>query len=454
MPRKRVLEKDDILKVKRTKGCFLFYVPSSGSSPVSHSSHQSEPGLVLTLGQGDLGQLGLGPDVLARKRPALLQLPEKIIQAEAGGVHTVCLSETGKIYTFGCNDEGALGRDTSEEGSDAVPGLVDLKEKVVQVSAGDSHTAALTEDGHVFIWGAFRDENGVIGLLAPQKGEENSQSTSGSLFPVELQLDVPVVKIASGSHHLALVSSTGNLYTCGCGDNGQLGRVPQIFVVRGGRRGLERLLLPQVVTIKQRGCKTKGNIRDVFCGSYSTIAITQEGHVVGFGLSNYYQLGELMFIKGLGYTQCRHGSQEIATYYSPKILTAFKNSTRSWVGFSGGQHHTVCLDSEGTVYSLGRADYGMLGLGKGVGEKNSPTAVPGLPKSTSVACGERVGFSVTEDGHAFAWGMGSNLQLATGDEEDVWSPVQMSGQQLENRSVLSVTAGGQHTVLLVKDQQS
>ncbi|KAK9394693.1 regulator of chromosome condensation [Crotalus adamanteus] len=424
MPRKRVLEKDDILKVKRTK--------------VSHSSHQSEPGLVLTLGQGDLGQLGLGPDVLARKRPALLQLPEKIIQAEAGGVHTVCLSETGKIYTFGCNDEGALGRDTSEEGSDAVPGLVDLKEKVVQVSAGDSHTAALTEDGHVFIWGAFRDENGVIGLLAPQKGEENSQSTSGSLFPVELQLDVPVVKIASGSHHLALVSSTGNLYTCGCGDNGQLGRVPQIFVVRGGRRGLERLLLPQVVTIKQRGCKTKGNIRDVFCGSYSTIAITQEGHVVGFGLSNYYQLG----------------SQEIATYYSPKILTAFKNSTRSWVGFSSGQHHTVCLDSEGTVYSLGRADYGMLGLGKGVGEKNSPTAVPGLPKSTSVACGERVGFSVTEDGHAFAWGMGSNLQLATGDEEDVWSPVQMSGQQLENRSVLSVTAGGQHTVLLVKDQQS
>lgn len=55
----------------------------------------------------------------------------------------------------------------------------------------------------------------------------------------------------------------------------------------------ERLLLPQAVAIKQRGCKTKGQIRDVFCGSYSTIAITQEGHVIGFGLSNYYQLGEL-----------------------------------------------------------------------------------------------------------------------------------------------------------------
>lgn len=37
-----------------------------------------------------------------------------------------------------------------------VPGKVELAEKVVQVSAGDSHTAALTEDGVVFIWGSFR----------------------------------------------------------------------------------------------------------------------------------------------------------------------------------------------------------------------------------------------------------------------------------------------------------
>lgn len=37
-----------------------------------------------------------------------------------------------------------------------VPGKVILEEKVVQVSAGDSHTAALSEEGMVYIWGAFR----------------------------------------------------------------------------------------------------------------------------------------------------------------------------------------------------------------------------------------------------------------------------------------------------------
>ena len=134
--------------------------PERKKLKVSHPSHRTQPGLVLVLGQGDVGQLGLGQDVMERKKPALVQLPELMVQVEAGGMHTVCLSETGKIYTFGCNDEGALGRDTSEEGSECTPGPVELQERVVQVSAGDSHTAALTDDGRVFIWGSFRITTG------------------------------------------------------------------------------------------------------------------------------------------------------------------------------------------------------------------------------------------------------------------------------------------------------
>lgn len=70
-----------------------------------------------------------------------------------------------QVYSFGCNDEGALGRDTSVEGSEMVPGKVELQEKVVQVSAGDSHTAALTEDGRVFLWGSFRVRLGLEDVM-------------------------------------------------------------------------------------------------------------------------------------------------------------------------------------------------------------------------------------------------------------------------------------------------
>lgn len=50
-----------------------------------------------------------------------------------------------------------------------VPAKVDLGEKVVQVSAGDSHTAALTEEGAVYVWGSFRVSIAVLYAAAERK---------------------------------------------------------------------------------------------------------------------------------------------------------------------------------------------------------------------------------------------------------------------------------------------
>lgn len=391
---------------------------------VYHGSHAKEAGQVLVLGQGDVGQLGQGEDVIERKKPALLSLPEKIVQVAAGGMHTVCLSDSGNVYTFGCNDEGALGRSATEVGSEMLPGKVALDGKVVQVSAGDSHTAALTDDGMVFLWGAFRDNNGVIGLLTPHETTK---------APVKVPIQETVVKIASGNDHLAIVTQAGNLYTLGAGEQGQLGRVAIFFAERGGRRGLGRFLSPQIVKFKQ-----KIHVSDAFCGAYFTFVLSKEGLVYGFGLNNYHQLGV-------------EGSK--TTEFLPVRLTCFKNSTPSWVQFSGGQHHSVCLDAEGQVYSLGRAEYGRLGLGKGAEETSEPTLVKGMEVASSVTCGASVSYAVTREGSVYAWGMGTNMQLGTGEEDDEWSPVKMTGKQLENRVVLMASSGGQHTVLLVKGQQ-
>lgn len=56
-----------------------------------------ESGVVLTVGMGDVGQLGLGPDVEEKSRPALVDLPEGIVAIAAGGLHTVCLDKKGKV---------------------------------------------------------------------------------------------------------------------------------------------------------------------------------------------------------------------------------------------------------------------------------------------------------------------------------------------------------------------
>ncbi len=56
-------------------------------------------------------------------------------------------------------------------------------------------------------------------------------------------------------------------------------------------------------------------------------------------------------------------------------------------------------------------------------------------------------------GEAYAWGMGTNLQLGTGEEEDSWIPVKITGKKIENCRVIDASAGGQHTALLVSNQE-
>lgn len=46
------------------------------------------------------------------------------------------------------------------------------------------------------------------------------------------------------------------------------------------------------------------------------------------------------------------GTKSIKTSFFPAKLVCFKNSTTSWVEFSGGQHHTVCMDAEGNLKVL------------------------------------------------------------------------------------------------------
>lgn len=59
----------------------------------------------------------------------------------------------------------------------------------------------------------------------------------------------------------------------------------------------------------------------------------------------------------------------------------------------------LCIHcAPGKAYSLGRAEYGRLGLGTGAEEKSTPTVIPELPSITSVACGASVGYAVSTDG--------------------------------------------------------
>lgn len=144
-----------------------------------------------------MGQFGLGTDAIDEiKRPRKhIWVEEKIQKGElgeggfeqiaAGGMHTLAIDSEGKIWSWGINDNAALGRETGRgdveaEVLETEPMLVEglgpqgkgtkagTKEqgggqmgdvetfRATRIAAGDSVSVALSEDGQVRVWGSFR----------------------------------------------------------------------------------------------------------------------------------------------------------------------------------------------------------------------------------------------------------------------------------------------------------
>jgi alpha-tubulin suppressor-like RCC1 family protein len=81
---------------------------------------------------------------------ALLGSP--LHQVAAGGAHTCALSEHGEVFTWGLNDKGQLGHD-KEDVEVGLPQEVPLPEPATAVAAGYNHTLCLGESGSVWSFG-------------------------------------------------------------------------------------------------------------------------------------------------------------------------------------------------------------------------------------------------------------------------------------------------------------
>jgi alpha-tubulin suppressor-like RCC1 family protein len=55
-----------------------------------------------------------------------------------------------------------------------------------------------------------------------------------------------------GENHIVMLTEEGQLYTVGCAEQGRLGRIAELFVGHGGRRGLALLLSADQVHTKNK----------------------------------------------------------------------------------------------------------------------------------------------------------------------------------------------------------
>merc|ERR1711871_1757049 len=85
-------------------------------------------------------------------------------------------------FTWGCNDEGSLGRE-GDESLLYMPGAVSLPEKVTCVAAGGSQTFAVTLSGKVYGWGCYKDKEGKQWFDAPGTLAPKRKQTTPLLIP-------------------------------------------------------------------------------------------------------------------------------------------------------------------------------------------------------------------------------------------------------------------------------
>lgn len=396
----------------------------------------SVPGQVLAVGDNGMAQLGLKSAISERQNPQPIPLPELVTQIATGPLHSICLTEKNQIFTFGCNDEHALGRaDNTNDDDDQADqfGLVDMsevidinQEKIIQVVAGDSHTLVLSNLGKVYGWGTYRSSTtGVYGLV--QRGVMATK-------PVEIKLPEKIVKLASGYDFVLFLSETGHVYSCGNGETGQLARLNRYAAEDGLRGGIDRLIKPAPIIYNRMGLKAKNVVfDDIFTGSHHFF-LKVHGHdwILGGGLNNFNQLGLPVD----------------EPVYFPTFIPSLEG--KKWVKFSGGLHHTLGLTADGEVYAMGRHHEGQLGIDQLTTHLNQPTLIPNLSNIIDISCGNHVSFVIDRSGKVFSFGAGTSLQHGHGNN-DIKVPRMMSSKFMDIKTVVNIAVGAQHTLFLTHD---
>lgn len=146
---------------------------------------------------------------------------EKIEEIEFGYTHSSLITSLGKVYIWGNNSSAQLGNGTIDNSANPVNitsfFALDNEEKIVDISLGYVHSLALSSSGRLFAWG--NNANGQIG-----DGTNELHTTPHDITGfLNLNTNEKIIKVSAGEFHSAAITSQGRLFTWGKNNYGQIG---------------------------------------------------------------------------------------------------------------------------------------------------------------------------------------------------------------------------------------
>lgn len=339
-------------------------------------------GSVKCWGDDSYGQLGQGTFSKPSFNPVAVKGLNNNIKALATGyTHACVLTRQGGVKCWGGNDYGQLGNGQWSAASKPVD-VEGLTKGVVSISAGMSHTCAVTNQSAVKCWG--NNEFGQLGYPGPT-----------SATPVQVMgLESGALSVGLGRDTSCAIVSSG--IKC-WGDNfwGQLG---------ANYPGNDTDEPQQVVGIGPGAKIVNG-------GFGHTCAVSASGQALCWGLNIVGQLGN-------GTRDDCESLKECPRHPVPENVIGLSSPMD---GITAGGAHTCGWSMQGQLQCWGGNGAGQLGDG---GEISSPTpiTVKGLGPVVTATAGDASTCSAMKDGEAFCWGENTWGQLGLGWANYVFKP--------------------------------
>jgi alpha-tubulin suppressor-like RCC1 family protein len=299
----------------------------------------------------------------------LRELQDMLVEsASLGFSHTLVIEKnTKRLFGFGSNEKGQVHGESGTARFLNIPATpswaIEADERFVAVAAGVFHSAAVTTQGELVLWGCRRSIGCHPGSSQASVDARDAEAGRNAESNEAVQRWKPrdggrIVQVACGRMHTVAVDDQGRVWTLGDARNkhGQLGRRLQVDSRSEEERNWEpkAIELPISPSLKYR-------VERLSCGWYHTVVqlrCEDDGStlVYGFGRNDRGQLGT--------------GSTETVRF--PRRL--FESHNVQSLGC--GSEFTAVVDDSGKVWSCGWNEHGNLATGDAADRCSLAPAVP------------------------------------------------------------------------------
>jgi alpha-tubulin suppressor-like RCC1 family protein len=429
------------------------------SAGYQHTSAVKTDGTLWTWGNGNSGRLGTNDETTRSTPVTTFAGGTNWKQVSAGNAHTVALRNDGvnkDLFAFGNNNNVQLGIFVP----DIMPGPVfSYEDTWKQVSAGRRHTAAVKTDGTLWAWG-----NGTDGRL----GDTNDSPFLVRSTPITTFAGGTNWKqVSAGDSHTAAVKTDGTLWTWGNGNSGRLGDTnagtffissTPVTTFAGGTNWKQVSAGYQHTS----AVKTDGTLWTWGDGFFGTLGnndgTDKSTPVTTFaGGTNWKQvsagrrynvalrddgINKDLFAFGL------NSSNQLGIVVSDTVPGSVFSYEDTWKQVAAGTFHTAAIKTDGTLWTWGNGTSGQLGNAQITDRSTPVTTFAGGTNWKQVSSGYLHTAAVKTDGTLWTWGSGSVGRLGTNDATTRSTPVTTFAGGTNWKQV---TAGGSHTAAVKTD---